>query len=384
MFHSSYIEISKAALQRNVAFLRQEIGEQVRLSSVVKGNAYGHGIEQFAPLAQECGIDHFSVFSADEAERLRQTLPKPATILIMGYLDNPELEWAIRHGIEFFVFELDRLEQAAATAKRLGLRARVHLELETGMNRTGLDKADLEAAIVILQRCSAEVVLRGVCTHFAGAESMQNQERVQQQLERYNQELQRLQAAGLQPEQRHTACSAAMVSYPDTRLDMVRIGIMQYGLWPSPETYSHYMASHWDRKDPLHRIITWKSRIMSLKSVPQGEFIGYGDSFQAPRDMLIAIVPVGYAWGYSRSLSNQGQVLIKGRRAAVIGIVNMNLMMVDVTHIPNVEKGEEVVLLGKQGDESITVASFSELSTQLNYELLTRLPLNIPRFVVDG
>lgn len=383
MLHSSYIEISKSALQHNIDFLRQEIGSGVTLSSVIKGNAYGHGIEQFAPLAQECGIEHFSVFSADEAERLLQALKTPATVMVMGYLDNPELEWAIQHDIEFFIFELDRLIEAAAIAKKLNKRAKVHLELETGMNRTGFNKAALEQAESILEINKAPLQLQGVCTHFAGAESLQNHERVLSQLSVFEQQLERLQAGGHQPKQRHTACSAAMVSYPETRMDMVRVGIMQYGFWPSPETYHQYIGHSPVKKDPLRRLINWKSRIMSLKSVPQGEYIGYGTSFQAPRDMVLAVVPVGYAWGYSRALSNQGQVLIKGVRAAVVGTVNMNVMMVDVTNIPDVQKDDEVVLLGIQGEESITVASFGELSTQLNYELLTRLPLNIPRYIID-
>lgn len=383
MLHSSYIEISKSALQNNIRFLQQELGPDVQLSSVIKGNAYGHGIEQFAPMAQACGIEHFSVFSADEADRLQQVLPGPATIMIMGYLDTPEIEWAIGHGIEFFSFELERLQQAAQFARKLNRPALVHLELETGMNRTGLDKPALQQAVALLQKSREWLQLKGICTHFAGAESMQNHDRVMRQFEIFNKELDYLKQQDLVPEQQHTACSAASITYPVTRLNMVRIGIMQYGLWPSPETYSHYISQHSIKKDPLRRLITWKSRVMSIKSVPQGDFIGYGDSYQATRDMVLAIVPVGYAWGYSRALSNQGQVLIKGTRAAVVGIVNMNVMMVDITNIPGVAQDDEVVLLGRQGDESITVASFGELSTQLNYELLTRLPTNIPRYVID-
>jgi alanine racemase len=383
MLHSSYIEISKSALQHNINFLRQQVGPQVKLSSVVKGNAYGHGIEQFAPLAQTCGIDHFSVFSADEALRLLQALPEVATILIMGYLDNPELEWTIENDIEFFVFEPDRLEAAAQAAAKIGKKAKVHIELETGMNRTGFDAAVLEQATAMLEIYKEHLVFKGLCTHFAGAESLQNHERVVAQLQKFAMQQQKLAALGYKPEQVHTACSAAMMSYPETHMDMVRIGIMQYGLWPSPETKSKYMGQREEKTDPLHRLITWKSRIMSLKNVAQGEYIGYGTSYRAARDMVLAVVPVGYAWGYSRTLSNQGQVLMHGRQASVVGTVNMNAMMVDVTDFPQVQKGDEVVLLGKQGNQRITVASFAELSTQLNYELLTRLPLNIPRSIVD-
>lgn len=383
MFHSSYIEISQSALQNNIHFLKQQVGPQVRFSSVIKGNAYGHGIEIFGPLAQACGIDHFSVFSVDEAQRLQEALPRPATIMIMGYIDNPELEWAIAHDIEFFVFEPDRLVEAAKAAEKVGRPARVHIELETGMNRTGFAPESLDQVKTILQQHRQHIIFQGLCTHFAGAESFQNHDRIVAQQQSFNAQRKNLEESGFTPRQTHTACSAAMMGYRETHMDMVRVGIMQYGFWPSPEVYSQFVSRQKDRADPLQRLINWKTRIMSLKQVPQGEYIGYGSSFQAPRDMVMAVVPVGYAWGYSRSLSNQGQVLIQGHQAGVVGIVNMNVMMVDVTDIPDVQKGAEVVLLGKQGNQSISVASFSELSSQLNYELLTRLPLNIPRFVVE-
>ncbi|WP_347158787.1 alanine racemase [Pontibacter chitinilyticus] len=383
MFHSSYIELSKSALQNNIQFIKQQIGPNVTLSSVIKGNAYGHGIEQFAPLAQQCGITHFSVYSADEAQRLLAVLPEPATIMIMGYLDAEELEWAISHELEFFVFEPARLTEALHVAKQLQKKARIHLELETGMYRTGFDAAALEQVIAQLKTEGQHVVLQGVCTHYAGAESSENQARIHAQFHNYNETVRHLQQQGLYPAQQHTACSAAMISYPETRMDLVRIGIMQYGLWPSPETYQQFMGNYQGQKDPLQRLISWKSHVMSLKSVPKGAYVGYGTSYQAPRDMVLAVVPVGYAWGYSRSLSNNGQVLICGQRANVVSIVNMNGMMVDVTDIPEVQQNDEVVLLGKQGNQSITVASFGELSMQLNYELLTRLPLNIPRYIVD-
>ncbi|MBC5991586.1 alanine racemase [Pontibacter cellulosilyticus] len=383
MFHSSYIELSKSALQNNIDFIKQEIGPNVQFSSVIKGNAYGHGIEQYAILAQQCGVDHFSVFSADEAQRLLAVISKPATVLIMGYLDNEELKWAIQNDLEFFVFEQDRLTEAAKTARMLGKKATIHLEVETGMNRTGFAPHLLCSILDQLHNYKDAIYLKGVCTHFAGAESMQNHERIMEQLRLFNEQVSLVKAKGFDPEQIHTASSAATFFYPHTRLNLVRVGIMQYGFWPSPETYDFYSKQHPDKKDPLRRLINWKTHVMTLKQVKQGDYIGYGSSFKAPRDMVLAIVPVGYAWGYSRSLSNQGQVLICGQQVPVVGIVSMNVLTVDVTDVPDVQKGDEVVLLGKQKDKSISVASFAELSTQLNYELLTRLPMNIPRLIVD-
>lgn len=382
MFHSSYIEISRSALQNNINFLKEQVGPKVKLSSVIKGNAYGHGIESFAPLAQSCGIDHFSVFSADEALRLLDILSEPATVMIMGYLDAPETEWAIENGLEFYVFDMNRLETALSVAKQLKKSAKIHVELETGMNRTGFDAAAIRVVKQFLKANREHLQLKGLCTHYAGAESIENHERVLSQKHLFEEQTQQLKLEGVVPESLHTACSAAMMTYPQSRMDMVRVGIMQYGFWPSPETRSRYILSTKSSIDPLQRLISWKSRIMSLKNVPAGNFIGYGNTYKAACDMVLAIIPVGYAWGYSRTLSNQGQVLLHEKLCNVVGIVNMNIMMVDVTELQDVKTGDEVVLLGTQGKESITVASFGEMSTQLNYELLTRLPVNIPRLIV--
>lgn len=171
--------------------------------------------------------------------------------------------------------------------------------------------------------------------------------------------------------------------FPETRMDMVRIGIMQYGLWPSPEVFVNYLNTKKSKIDPLQRVITWKSKIMSVKKVKIGEFIGYGTSYLAERKMTIATVPVGYSHGYSRSLSNQGRVLINGHRCIVVGSVNMNMMTVDVTHLKSAKKENEVVLIGTQDNVAVSVASFSDYSNQLNYELLTRISKTIPRKIIE-
>jgi alanine racemase len=383
MFYSSYLEISKSALVHNLSFIKGLLPAGTEFSSVIKGNAYGHGIEEFGKLAYECGVKHFSVFSADEAYRLLQVLPAAATIMIMGYIDDAELDWAISQDVEFYVFSLARLESAAQAAKKLNKPARIHLDIETGMNRIGLDAVELEQATAFIKTHDHYFDVVGVCTHFAGAESQENHARVSKQLDSFKSTVSLLREKGIQPKKLHTACSAAVMAYPETHLDMVRVGIMQYGFWSSPEIYQRYMGVSTDRTDPLRRLINWKSKVMSLKQVQAGDYIGYGNSYQASYDMLVAAVPVGYAWGYSRSLSNQGEVLIREHRAPVVGIINMNVLMVDVNAIPDIALQDEVVLLGKQGKEHITVASFSELTTQLNYELLTRLPMNIPRYIID-
>lgn len=377
---TSIIEIDAMALAHNFRFLRQMCGSKPVISSVVKGNAYGHGIETFVPVAEACGQDHFSVYSADEAYRVLKACQNKASILIMGNLDADQIEWAIENDIEFFVFELDRLQQAINISRKVGRKALIHIEAETGMNRTGFNRQELIEVAALLQNSPDALTFKGLCTHFAGAESIANFVRIRNQRIEYRRILKWFKQQGLKPEERHTCCSAAAVRYPDMHLDMVRIGILQYGYWPSQEVYIDYLSGKPFNAQPLlHRLITWKSRVMSVKEVKTGEFIGYGTSYLASNDMTIAIIPVGYCHGFSRSLSNQGRVLIHGKRACVVGIVNMNCLAVDVTDMENVQTGDEVVLIGNQGDQEITVASFGELSNQMNYELLTRLPLDIPR-----
>lgn len=382
-FKTSHIEISKNALQHNLNFLRNFIHDNVIISSVVKGNAYGHGINLFTPLAEECGIDHFSVFSADEALHVYESTGNQNTIMIMGYADNHELEWAIENDIEFFVFELSRLEKSIELAKKLKKKAKVHIEIETGMNRTGFHFKKLPKVIEILKKNSDYISFSGLCTHYAGAESIANYYRIKKQRANYQKALKKMEEGGLSPALKHTACSAAALRYPKTQMDMARLGIVQYGFFPNKEVLIEYLTKKKVTENPLKRLITWKSKVMDVKPVKTGEFIGYGTSFLANSDMKIAVIPVGYSNGFSRSLSNSGRVLINGQRVSVIGIVNMNMITVDISQVEDVKKGDEVVLIGKQGDLEIGVSSFSEISNQVNYEMLTRLPSDIPRIVVD-
>lgn len=381
--NTSRIELSKSAFRQNIQYIQSRLPEGTLLSAVCKGNAYGHGIEPIVQIAEGEGIRHFSVFSSAEARRVQASIKKESTIMIMGYLSNEELPWAIASDIQFYVFEFDRLQAALAAAKKANKKALIHIEVETGMNRTGFEEERLPELFEFLHQNQEHIQIEGLCTHYAGAESISNYLRVQQQIKKYLELYALFCRQNLQPRLRHTACSAAAINYPETTFDMVRLGIMLYGFWPNEETYIYQLRQQDTKgKDPLKRVIRWKSEVMSTKQVKMGEFIGYGTSYQASRDMTIALIPVGYGYGFARSLSNLGRVLIRGKRLPVIGIVNMNVAMIDSSELPQLTKGEEVVLVGRQGRQEISVASFSEMSSQLNYELLTRLPLDIPREIV--
>ncbi len=383
MNQNSHIEINKSLYKKNLEFIRQLIGNDCRFSSVVKGNAYGHGIETFVPMAESMGVDHFSVFDSYEATRVKKVCSRQPEILIMGWIAQESFEWVIENDIEFFVFDLERLVTAVELSKKLSKKAVIHLELETGMNRTGFQKKVFRHLIHFLDENKKYLEIKGICTHLAGAESIANHYRISRQIRLFNQFVKKFRQNGFDPVYIHAACSAGAINYPQTRYNLARIGILQYGFWPSRETLVQFIGKKMDKHDPLNRIITWKSQIMDTKWVETGEFVGYGTSYMAEHDIKIASVPVGYSHGYSRSLSNTGRVLINGQRMSVIGLVNMNMMLVDVTSIPDSKKGDEVVIIGNQGDLSVSVASFSELSNQLNYEMLTRIPIDITRKLID-
>ncbi len=383
MFNTSYIEISRKAYRNNIRYLTKIIGKDARFSSVVKGNAYGHGVENIVPLAEEAGVRHFSVFSAREAYNVLNVISEVGRIMIMGLLDDEEIEWAITNDIEFFVFDPGRLERAIETARMLRKKARIHIEVETGFNRTGFEYDRMPDLVSYLKEQQEHFVFQGLCTHYAGAESLSNYLRIKNQITLFRKFNRYFSRHNLYPLFRHTACSAAALTYPNTIMEMVRFGIAQYGFWPSPETHMFRFQKDTKESNPLRRMISWKSKVMVLKEVEAGSFVGYGSSYLANKKMKIAIIPVGYANGFSRALSNTGRVLIRGRRVPVIGTVTMNTMTVNVTDIPGVERGDEVVIIGKQKRLSISIASFCEMSEQLNYQLLTRLPADIPRFIVE-
>ncbi len=381
--HSSRIELSQSALKQNINFIRKKIGPDAIISSVVKANAFGHGIGTFVPMAEKAGVRHFSVASSYEAWQVSRACTQDSIIMIMGILYDEDLEWVIKNKVEFFVFDLARLKKAKETAEKLGMKAIVHLEVETGGNRTGLVESKLPEALEYLRNHSGTLQLKGFCTHYAGIESLSNQFRTQKQLQKFNELYKQVTDSGLQPTLRHTACSAAALAFPETVMDLVRVGTAQYGMWPSPDIYNLHLQQTGKKQDsPLKRVLTWKTDVMHIKRIREGEFVGYGTSYQAPYDMKIAVLPLGYSNGYPRTLSNRGEVIIRGKKAPIVGLINMNVFMVDVSSIEDITSGDEVILIGRQMNHVITIRSFSEFTNAINNELVSRLPDAIPRVAV--
>ncbi len=383
MNHSSTIYLDQKALANNIDYIRSVKGEETLLSSVLKANAYGHGISQMVKALQKLKVEHFSVFSSSEAKEVSRETTGDCTIMIMGDISPIDEDWVIENEIDFFVFNFYRLEKMTEQAKKANKKINIHLELETGMNRTGFNKPQWKQLVEYLKKNSKQINIKGICTHFAGAESIANYKRIHDQRKTFKKAIRFFKDNEISPERIHCSCSAAMLSFPQANYDMVRIGILQYGLWPSRETFISHMTKKNIDDDPLEPVLSWKSYIMDTKKVRKGTHIGYGTTYLAETDMVIASVPVGYGYGYDRDLSNQGRVIVGKHRLSVIGIVNMNMLLIDITQIAEKTSiGEEVVLIGKHEDLEITVNSFENLTSKLNYEVLARLDKDIPRKLI--
>lgn len=356
--------------------------------AVVKANAYGHGIKEVAKIASQNGADWLGVNSLEEGIFLRDLRIKQP-ILVLGYIPLANIKEAIKHDLSFIVYNSETIKRANQAAARSKKKAKIHLKIETGTHRQGINTTDLKEFV---QLCLAgeNIIIEGIYTHYANIEDTLDHRFAMNQLKEFKKavdlvdQVDRVNRANQDNQEKplcHTACSAAIILYSETFFDMVRLGIGLYGLWPSREV--KILANRSKKaKIELKPILSWKTKIAQIKPVAKGATVGYGRTFRANRGMEIAIIPVGYWDGYDRKLSNCGQVLVKGQFAPVVGRICMNMFMVDVSEIANLKLEEEVVLIGKQGKNEITTEELAEKIGTINYEVVTRINPLIPRKVV--
>ncbi|MEA1973535.1 MAG: alanine racemase, partial [Candidatus Cloacimonadota bacterium] len=384
MGSTSTIDINLEAIKNNINFVKTLVDLSTIISAVIKGNAYGHGIPIMVNALELAGINHFSVYSSAEAKTALEAKSSSSTIMIMGFIWEEDYKWIIENNIEFYISNIHSLKKAIEYSKMIGKKARIHIDVETGMNRTGLSIKVLDE-VTSLIKCNSDFLdVIGITSHFAGAESIANYTRIKKQYSVYKQRVKYFKDKNIIPKIKHVASSAAAINYPHTHLDLVRIGILVYGYWPTKETFINYIQKKKDNRNPLKRALSWNTQVVSLKEIPVGEFIGYGMNYQAQTKMQVMLVPVGYTNGYSRSLSNMGHVLVRGFTAPIVGSVNMNMIICNITNTPKIHIGDKVVLIGKQGNQQISFASFAEMNNSLNYEILARLPENIERKLIDN
>lgn len=368
------LEISLDALRANAAALRALVAP-VRAAFVVKSDAYGHGLVQTARAVEPLAA-YLCVYALDEAIALRDAgINSP--VLVMGPVPANDLEEAFARNVEIALWDSHGYLRALANvaAQRHG-RFGVHVKIDTGVARFGIDIGSAPDAIEDYARMP-EIELRGIFSHLAAAEELDSPF-TQTQLARFSTVSEAvtpfLEPRGVRPI-RHIAASAAAMLWPQTRLDMVRIGIALYGLWPSDQTRVAMNGAALE----LQPALSFTSTLAAVRDVESGAPIGYGCTFHAPRGMRIGAVPLGYADGIPRALSNRGAFLVHGARCPIVGRVCMNVTLIDLTAAPHAKPGDRVTLIGRDGEQSVTADEWALWADTINYEIVARLPGHLPR-----
>ena len=386
----TWAEVSLRALGDNFHAVQRHTGKEVTICAVVKADGYGHGAVECARALESDGAQWLGVTDAAEGLALRGA-DTEARILLMTGIWKGEEDAIIAENLTPTIWEPWHLEALERAARKRPVRKHptdlpsqspaspknalpVHLKLDTGMNRLGASKDALPRLCEMLSACR-HLTLEGVSTHFASAEVL-DAEDAAQQMKRFDEGLAILQSYGFKPKFIHMGNSAAMSARPDTWRTMVRPGIALYG-YSLPFTQNGKSATVPEL--PLGPVLSWKTRVLTVKDVAAGEAIGYMGTFVTKARSRIAVLPVGYADGYPRLLSNRARVIVGGEYAPVVGRVSMDLTIVDVSHIPNVEVGNEVVLIGTSGGKSVDAVELARLCETVPYEILCGLSQRVPR-----
>ncbi len=355
----TWVEINLDAIANNVKNIKKLIGEKKELMAVVKGNAYGHDILEIASVVLNNGATRLAVARLEEGIFLRKTgITVP--ILILGLTLKQQAELLVSYDITPTVCEFEMAEKLSESAVKMNRMAKIHIKVDTGMGRIGIFPHD---SLRFIKRIRAlkNVKIEGIFTHFSVADE-KDKSYTEEQFKKFMEVLTILEKEGIRIPLKHVGNSATLLDFPHMWLDLVRPGISIYGLYPSTEVRKTIELS------PAH---SFRTRIVFLKEFPTGECISYGRTYTTSKKRtVVASLPLGYADGFNRLLSNQGQALVRGKRVAVIGRVCMDQTMIDVTNLPQVEIGDEVVLWGRQGQEEITVEEIADKIKTINYEVV--------------
>lgn len=372
-YYRVHANIDLDAIYKNVSNAKALLKPGTKLMAIIKADAYGHGAKQVAETIDPIA-DAYGVAILEEGVELRKAgIDKP--ILILGFTPEPLYEAMIKYDIATAVFQLDMAEKISAAASRLGKQAKIHIALDTGMSRIGF-KQDEESLEVIKKIAKLPYIfIEGCFTHFARMDE-EDKTKAMTQFEKYMDFVEKIEGRGIELPVKHVSNSAGIIEKQEVNLDMVRDGICVYGLYPSDEVNKENLE--------LTPAMEIKSYVSFVKELEPGVEIGYGGTYTTERETRVATIPVGYADGYPRALSNKGHVLINGMSAPILGRVCMDQFMVDVTDIDNVEEGTMVTLVGRDGDENISIEEISEMSHSFNYEFVCDVGKRIPRVYYKG
>ncbi len=377
---NTWIELSRKALNHNISKIKSLINPNTNLVAVVKANAYGHGLKQISEVIQD-DVSYLAVINLDEAKVIRKSGVN-TPIIILGYIneDSDELQWIVQERVEVTVNSLshaERLSQLIADSPANG-ELRIHIKIDTGMGRMGIMP---ENAVEYIKKINElpNLMIKGVESHFSDV--VGHRDYAKEQLQKFEDIRFQLYKEKIEPQMYHIAKTEAILDFSESHLDAVRLGMGLYGLWPDKKLVDRVKAAHPEFE--LKPVLAWKTKVLQVKDYPEGEYVGYGCTHKTTRQTKIAVIPVGYYEGYRRGLSNKAEVLISGRRCPILGLVCMNMSMVDVTDVYDAKRGSEVVLIGKQGDNQVTADELAEIQGTINYEVVTGVNSNIERVVTE-
>ncbi len=362
----AWIEVHLEAVKQNIRSIKSVVGDKTQVMAVTKANGYGHGLIEISRSSLQAGATMLGAAILDEALALRENGIK-GPILTLGCPLPDQAPDIVNNYISHVVTNIEAAEFLSREAVKRDIPAKVHIKIDTGMGRIGVT---MDKALSYAQELTAHpgIEIEGVMMHFPSADQP-DLSFSRQQIGKFSDVLSKLSCAGIAPKWIHTANSAAIAFLPESHFDMVRPGLLIYGIPPTPESCDI----------PLRPAMTIKARITQIRSVPKGQNISYGRSFVTKRKSVIGIVPLGYGDGYSRAHSNRGKVLVKGTFAPILGRVCMDQFVVDLTDIPQVELGEEVVVMGRQKENQITTWDVAEWMNSVPHEVVSALGTRLPR-----
>ena len=369
-YNRVYAQIDTQALKKNIYEIKRRTG-CARVMQVIKADAYGHGAIPVANTLDSL-VDYFAVAVIEEAVELRKNgIVKP--ILILGLIAPQFYGDALTNNVTITVFRYEMAEKLSVAAKSRGLVGKIHIAVDTGMSRIGFNLSDESIETIKKIYALPNINVEGIFTHFATADEGRN-EFSDIQLERFRTFCDRLEAEGVKIPVRHICNSAGIIEYDDAFMDMVRPGIISYGLYPSDAVKRDNLA--------LTPALAFKTHIVHTKTLPKGVGISYNHTFVTERETVVATIPVGYADGYPRSLSNRGRVLIHGQYAKILGNICMDQFMVDVTGIDGISIDDDVTLIGTDGGNTITAEEVAGLAGTINYEIICGIGKRVPRVYI--
>ena len=366
-------EIDLTAFRHNLQNLRKYLDPQTRIMAVVKADAYGHGAVPCARIAVESGAaNYLGAGVIEEGIELREN-GLNAPILILGSIFPDEAEDLVRHNLETILCTQPLAQALSKEAEKQDKTVSVHIKVDTGMNRLGISPENLPTLLDQVRNLK-NLKIEALSTHFSSADD-EDLSVTQAQLEKFQTALTILQKEGVHTPIVHCANTSALFKFPESHFNMVRPGLILYGVLPSPSLRPVIDQG----ENPFQPVMQWKSQIILLKPIAKNQPVSYSGSFTTQRDSLIATLPIGYADGLHRMLSNKMDVLIRGRRAPQVGNICMDMILIDVTDIPDVQAGDEVVIFGRQGDEMISVEELAVKGKTIPYEILCSVSKRVPR-----